>query len=191
VAIKLPQEALDKYVGVYESREKEEFVIRRQDDKLTLQHPLFGGIEIKPMSETEFFIEVLSSSRIKFSKDASGKITGFVMSGSIAPDEEAKKTDRPLPKPKEAAKVDPMIYDNYAGDYELAPNFIITISREGNKLMGQATGQPKVELTPQSDTKFRIAIVNAEIEFAVDAGGKATGLTLTQGGQKMEAKRVK
>jgi CubicO group peptidase (beta-lactamase class C family) len=191
VAIKLSQEALDKYVGVYESSDKQEFVVRRQGDHLTIQHPLFGGVEIRPMSETEFFLEVSPSSRITFSKDASGRVTGFVMSVSIAPDEEAKRTDRPLPKPKEAAAVDPMIYDNYAGDYQLAPNFVITISREGNKLMGQATGQPKFELVPRSNTRFHIAVVNAEIEFTLDAEGKATGLTLTQGGQKMEAKRVK
>ncbi|MEW6207172.1 MAG: serine hydrolase [Acidobacteriota bacterium] len=191
VAIKLPAEALDKYVGVYESSEKQEFIVRRQGDKLILQHPLFGGVEIKPVSETEFFLEPLPASRVVFSKDASGRITGFVMSASIAPDEEAKKTIRPLPKPKEAASIDPAIYDNYTGDYELAPNFVITISREGNKLMGQATGQPKVELVPQSSTKFHIAVVNAEIEFTLDAQGKATGLTLIQGGQKMQAKRVK
>ncbi len=191
VAIKLPSEALDKYVGVYESREKEEFVILRQGDKLILQHPLFGGIEIKPKSETEFFFELLPAASVTFSKDAGGKITGFVMSASIAPDEEAKKTDRPLPKPKEAAAVDPAIYDHYTGDYELAPNFIITISKEGSKLMGQATGQPKVELIPQSNIRFHIAAVNADIEFTIDTAGKATGLTLFQGGQKLPAKRVK
>jgi hypothetical protein len=191
VAIKLAPEAMGKYVGVYESREKEEFVILKQGDKLILQHPAFGGVEIKPISETEFFLELLPAARVIFSKDASGKISGFVMSASIAPDEEAKRTDRPLPKPKEAAAVDPAIYDQYAGDYELAPNFLITISKEGNKLMGQATGQPKVELIPQSTTRFHIAVVNADIEFTLDAAGKATGLTLIQGGQKLVAKKVK
>ena len=41
------------------------------------------------------------------------------------------------------ANADPKTYEAYAGDYELAPNFIITITMEDGKLMGQATGQPK------------------------------------------------
>src|SRR5437867_2981639 len=43
-------------------------------------------------------------------------------------------------------KVDPKIYDSYAGDYELGPDFIITITSQDGKLMAQATGQPKFEL---------------------------------------------
>jgi len=37
-------------------------------------------------------------------------------------------------------KVDPAVYDTIAGDCELAPGFVLTISREGDKLIG-ATGQ--------------------------------------------------
>src|SRR3569833_2179021 len=35
------------------------------------------------------------------------------------------------------------ILQSYAGDYELQPKFILTISLEGNQLYGQATGQGK------------------------------------------------
>ncbi len=189
--ISLPTATLDQFVGVYENATNEQFVITRKESQLTFQHPQFGGLEIKPVSETEFIFPIISAARLKFTKDASGKITGFAMSASIAPDEEAKKTDKPLPKPKEAATIDPAIYDNYVGEYELAPNFVLTISKENNKLIGQATGQSKIELVPQSKTRFSVAAVGAEIEFVVDASGIATSLNLFQGGRTLPAKRIK
>jgi CubicO group peptidase (beta-lactamase class C family) len=190
VAIKLPAGALDKYVGVYKLNDKQDAVVTKEGETLLLQHPQAGRVEILPISETEFFVKTFPSIRVGFVKKA-GSITGLVMRTNIAPDEEATKTDKPLPAPKEAVKVDPAIYDGYAGEYELAPGFTITIMREGDKLMSQATGQAKIELFPESKTRFFAKVVNAQIEFSVDSAGKATGLTLYQGGQQMPAKKIK
>lgn len=38
--------------------------------------------------------------------------------------------------------------DSYVGQYELAPEVIYTITREGDKLFGQRTGRAKEELLP-------------------------------------------
>ena len=48
---------------------------------------------------------------------------------------------------RKAVKVDPKILDAYTGDYQLAPNFILTISKEDNRLFAQATGQTKIEFS--------------------------------------------
>ncbi len=191
VATKLPPEALDKYVGVYQFNEKEDYLVLKENDKLFLQHPLFGKVEILPLSETEFFIGELPASRVNFIKGDGGQIISLVLRLSIVPDEEARKTDKPLPKPKEAVAVDPAIYDGYAGEYELFPGLKITITREETKLIAEVTGQPKVELFPESQTKFFIKVVNAQIEFVVDAAGKATSLILYQDGQKLPAKKLR
>ncbi|MGH9903078.1 MAG: serine hydrolase, partial [Pyrinomonadaceae bacterium] len=39
-----------------------------------------------------------------------------------------------------AAAPDTKVYDAYVGEYEIAPTFILTVTKEGDKLMGQATG---------------------------------------------------
>jgi len=102
-----------------------------------------------------------------------------------------KEWQEPVAKPAApVAKVDPALLDRLTGEYELMPNFILTITKEGDKLMGQATGQSKLELQPESETKFVIPQVGAQIEFVVE-GGKATSLTLHQGGQKLPAKKIK
>ncbi|MBC7900121.1 MAG: serine hydrolase [Saprospiraceae bacterium] len=86
--------------------------------------------------------------------------------------------------------VDPKIYESYAAQYHIAPNFILTITTANGKLFGQATGQPQFELEPRSETKFAIAIVGAEIDFIKDTAGKVTSLILHQGGRDTPANRL-
>ena len=49
-----------------------------------------------------------------------------------------------MPVERKAIKIDPAIFDAYVGEYQLTPTLVLTVSREGDKLMAQATGQPKV-----------------------------------------------
>lgn len=85
------------------------------------------------------------------------------------------------------AKIDAATLDRYAGTYELAPGFNIVITHEGDKLYGQATGQPKFEMAADSPTEFHLLVVPAKITFAADG----SSLTLHQGGRDMPGKRVK
>ncbi len=57
--------------------------------------------------------------------------------------------------------------------------------------MGQATGQPKVELYPEAETKFFLKVVDGQVEFQKDDAGKVTGLVLIQGGQRLPGRKVK
>ena len=94
-----------------------------------------------------------------------------------------------IPGTTVAVKVDPKLYDAYAGRYELAPNFILTISRAGDRLLAQATGQPQLELFPESETKFFLKEIDAKVTFVKDAAGRVTHLILHQGGDR-QAKRI-
>jgi len=96
-----------------------------------------------------------------------------------------------LPKEKVIAPVDPKIYDDYAGQYQLAPNFIINITNENGKLTLQAAGQPKNELFAESETDFFLKTIDAQIKFVKDAEGKVTGLVLRQGGRETPAQKIK
>jgi hypothetical protein len=96
-----------------------------------------------------------------------------------------------MPAERQAIALDPAVYDRYVGEYEIAPSFSITISKEGGKLMAQATGQPKLELFPESPTKFFVKEAGIQIEFVVDGSVKATSLVLHQGGRQLPAKKIK
>jgi CubicO group peptidase (beta-lactamase class C family) len=95
-----------------------------------------------------------------------------------------------IPRERVAIKIDPKILDAYVGQYELNPNFIITVTREGDSLMTQATGQPKFELFPESETKFFLKVVDAQVTFVKDDKGAVTRLILHQGGDQT-AKKIK
>ncbi|HEV2765082.1 MAG TPA: CocE/NonD family hydrolase, partial [Pyrinomonadaceae bacterium] len=87
-------------------------------------------------------------------------------------------------------RVDPKIYGDYAGRYELAPGFVVTITREGERLMGEAPGQPKIELTPSSETEFSAPGLKARVRFVRGEGGRVTGLVLAQDGRELPAKKI-
>ncbi|HEU4887520.1 MAG TPA: serine hydrolase, partial [Thermoanaerobaculia bacterium] len=55
------------------------------------------------------------------------------------------------PKTRKEISVDPSILDRYTGIYELTPTFALTITREGNRLFSQATGQERAELFAESE----------------------------------------
>jgi len=89
-----------------------------------------------------------------------------------------------------AIKLDPKMYDTLAGKYQLSPDAVITITREGDSLMTQLTGQGKSEVFPESENKFFLKVVDAQLTFHRDASGKATSLTLHQNGRDVPANRV-
>ncbi len=92
-------------------------------------------------------------------------------------------------KERIAIKIDPKILDAYVGDYELAPTFVIAITKEKDRLMLQATAQPKFEVFPESETKFFLKVVDAQITFVKDDKGAVTQLILHQNGLDQPAKR--
>jgi CubicO group peptidase (beta-lactamase class C family) len=95
-----------------------------------------------------------------------------------------------LPSERKAVPVDPKIFDGYVGDYQLAPKFLISITREGDHLFAQATGQQTLEIFPASEKEYFYKVVDAQITFVMDKQGKATALILHQGGMDQRAERV-
>lgn len=97
---------------------------------------------------------------------------------------------RQRPREREAVTVDPGLYDAYVGRYEVSHNLSITISKEGGRLLGQATGRPKIELFPESPTKFFVRGLDAQIAFVSDRTGKVTHAVLQFNGHEAEARKV-
>ncbi len=87
------------------------------------------------------------------------------------------------PQPSTAtAHLSPQALNAYAGRYRLAPGFVLRISRRGDQLYAQATGQGDVPIYQGKKDKFYYKIVDAQISFTRNATGKITGLVLHQNG---------
>ena len=97
---------------------------------------------------------------------------------------------RKIPPPRTEIAVSPAVLATYVGVYQFAPTFSIAITLDGASLSAQATGQPKFPLFAESETKFFLKVVDAQLTFEKDATGAVTALTLAQGGANQRAARV-
>jgi hypothetical protein len=172
---------------VYQWKENEERIITFEDGKLYSMRTGGSKFEAIPMAPDKFFFEK-SLTWLEFKRDAGGKVTS-VVSHEKDGDKEWKRTNKPLPK-QEAVKLSVEELDRLVGEYPLTAAFVMTVTREGERLFAQATGQQKIEIFPLSALKFFPKQIEATIEFELDAAtGKAGKLILNQGGRRMEAKR--
>lgn len=88
-------------------------------------------------------------------------------------------------------KLDAKILDDYVGEYELSPTFKMVVTREGDSLMVQATGQGKSEIFAESETRFFSKVVNAQLVFSKNDKGVVEKFTLYQNGNEVPAKKIK
>lgn len=86
---------------------------------------------------------------------------------------------------QKSVAVNSNVLDKYIGVYQLttAKKRTITISKEGDHLMGELAGQGTVKLLFETDTKFTFeGVTNATCEF-VNENGKTTKIIISQRGQ--------
>jgi len=143
-----------------------------------------------------------------------GDINGFVADGILFPEEKlfvsiltnsevggrepgpcvsriaALALGKPYGEPK-AISIDPKMFDEeYAGEYELAPGFTVTVFRDGTRFMSQGTGEPAFEIFAESETRFFLKVADGKVDFIKDETGKVTGIVLIQRGRTIPAKRI-
>ena len=93
--------------------------------------------------------------------------------------------------PRKEITLAPEVLDRYVGEYALAPEMHIVVTREGNALYGQPTEQARVQLFAEKEDEFFLKVIDAQIRFTKDATGKITGLVLIQGGQSSPGTKIK
>jgi hypothetical protein len=91
--------------------------------------------------------------------------------------------------PQEVA-VNPSVLARYVGTYQFGMYAVMTVKLDGSQLSTQLTGQPFVPVFPSSDTEFFAKLVNARLNFVVDAKGQATAMEFYQNGQHITAPRI-
>lgn len=180
----------DGYVGRYQLAPNFIMTITRDGDHLFEQATGQPKFEIFPEGDRDYFLKVVDA-QITFVNDSHGHATELILhqNGRDAHGNWIEG-DAPPPKEHKQVTVAPKVFDGYVGRYQLAPNFILTITREGDHFFEQATEQPKAEIFAESDHDFFLKIVDAQITFVTDSNGRATELILHQGGVDQHAKRI-
>ena len=99
------------------------------------------------------------------------------------------KSSAPVEQPT-TIEVEAGVLERYVGKYELAPNFVLTVSREGTQLKAQATGQPQFPVYAKATNVFFYKVVEAQLTFNQNTEGLVESVTLFQGGQKIVGKKL-
>jgi serine-type D-Ala-D-Ala carboxypeptidase/endopeptidase len=89
-----------------------------------------------------------------------------------------------LPKEHKAIALDAKILEGFTGRYQLTPDAVLTVTRAGDHLYAQATGQGVFEIFPEGPHEFFARITELTITF------EDGGLVLHQMGQETRAKRI-
>lgn len=185
---KLSAAELDAYTGVYLVPERSGVrrVISRDGETLRLQRT--GGDLHALVAVGPDAFATGDGTPVRFERGAGGRVTAVLVDQGFGPVFRSLRTDEPVPPPLKEVAVDPSAFDALVGVYALAPGFDIAVTREGDRLFAQATGQEKLELFPESPVRYFFKLVDAQIDFLLD-GGRAASLVLHQGGQNLPAPR--
>jgi nitroreductase len=94
------------------------------------------------------------------------------------------------PPKRIAIPLDQRSISRVVGKYDNGSGTIIIISRENDRVFVQVPGQEKYEMFAESETKFFLKSINAQIQFFTDNEGVITSLTIFQGEGKFPAKKI-
>tara|TARA_R110002096_G_scaffold143328_4_gene299240 strand:+ start:6960 stop:8615 length:1656 start_codon:yes stop_codon:yes gene_type:complete len=196
--VTVASDILATYVGVYELNPSFHLNITLADGALYSQATNQQMVPIFAKSETEFFLKVVEA-QVAFVRDSEQGVTGLVLNQGGATinakrlaGEAAKKAIASIAGPeRKEVTVKKAILKEYEGTYQLNPSFKIVVTEKDGVLQVQATNQPTFSIFPESESKFFFKVVDAQISFVRDSGGKVTSLILHQGGMDQDATKVK
>lgn len=98
----------------------------------------------------------------------------------------------PTPEPeRETVKIDPSIFEEVTGQYEVKPGDNIFLRVEDGRLVGSGDGNEWDEVLAVSETEFFIDGKPYSFTFNRDSDGTVTGLVISYQGMEIPAKKVK
>lgn len=186
-AIRLDSASLQAYTGVFEDQIEEGQLreITRVGNQLYSQRKGSTKFKVFAFEKDKFFFED-SPTEIYFVRDQKGNVTGLKVKTLAGQPSLWVRTTKPFtPQRKEVTLTEDQL-KKWVGNYRIAPTFSIAITYEGGMLKTQATNQPKFDIYPESEKKFFLKVVDAQLEFFTDETGKVTHLMLYQGGNQLK-----
>ena len=184
---KLDPTLLERYVGRYQLAPQFVLTVTREGDRLFVQATGQPRLEVFAEGERDFFYKVVDA-QLTFVTGNEGPASRVILhqNGNDVP---GNRIEGEVVQPKEQ-KLDPAVLERYVGRYQLAPEFVLTVTRDGDRLFVQATAQPRLEVFAKAPTEFFYKVVDAQISFVAGAQGNITSLVLHQNGRDLKAKRL-
>jgi CubicO group peptidase (beta-lactamase class C family) len=186
-AIVLSNVTLDAYAGSYQLAPGLIIKILRGDNQLYAQATGQGAFPIYPSATDEFFA-TLANVQISFTHDAAGAVNGLVLHQNG--DRVARRlTAAELPNDPRTISLDAATLGDYVGTYrfELGADLVVTL-KDGD-LSARLGGQDAFPIYPSARDHFFYKVVDAQLTFERDPGGKVVAVILHQNGRDRRASR--
>jgi hypothetical protein len=199
-AIVLPGAALDDYVGTYKLADKFLLKVFRMNDGLFARATGHVAFPIFPSAPNEFFAKI-AALNLSFTHGPNGAVSGLVLhlngfapfpfpptkNGNLAA---PKLSASELPPEPKEIELDAATLGDYVGTYRYNSSVTVEFTLKGDHLEAQITGQRALPIFASAKDKFFYKIVDAQLDFEHDAGGKVVAVVLHQNGRDMWATRV-
>jgi beta-lactamase regulating signal transducer with metallopeptidase domain len=202
--ISIDPKLLDSYVGFYlNAATNSLMIVTREDDHLLTRRAGNQPVPEYPYTDRDFFLTVVPQQN-SFITDASGAVVRVVHHQSgrdetlerITPEAAQQYEDARLKRlaeeraPHTEISIDPHLLDGYVGTYQLRPELVFTVTRDGDHMLAKLTGQQTFEVHPYTERDFFYTIVAAQLSFVPGPDGKASAVVLHQNGKDQTAPRV-
>ncbi len=163
------------------------------DEQRGLKRIQHGGADVAHRSMLAYYPEIHAGVTAQSNHGGFNSGVAFRIAEAFFEDEmEPKKAPAAEGAPFDPSSYEPEDFDAFVGRYALdaQSSFVLTFTREDDKLYTQATGQSRIEIVPTSDSTFALTVVDASVTFHRNDDGTVEGLTLHQGGQEPHATRL-
>lgn len=187
--VKIDSVKAKEYTGVFENEDGDLRKISWANGRLQSQRLGAAAFDLLMFEKDKFYFQN-SPTELYFTRDAKGAINGLLTKNITDLPQVWKPTKKPFENARKEVQVAESILKTYEGEYEISSNLKLKISVDKGTLKVSPTGQPTFELFPESDTKFFLKVVNAQIQFFKNDKGEVDRLILYQGGQEMTGKKI-
>jgi CubicO group peptidase (beta-lactamase class C family) len=170
------------YVGHYDYKSGIQ-EITLEDGHIFAQLTGQNKFELFPSGPDAFFFKVVAASMV-FQRDKMGTVIAVIHSqnGLTFTASKLSETDVPVLSVK--------TLDAIVGQYQYGPEAVLTVTRRGNQLYAQLTGQADFPIFPKSDHEFFWTVTSASVEFIRGKDGKITGAIHHQNGITFNAPKL-
>jgi CubicO group peptidase (beta-lactamase class C family) len=157
-------------------------VVQTKDGHTVVQHG--GGIEgfntfLAYYPDDKLTVVVLANINGNAPGAIAAKLATVAQGGTVTTTAERKEITLPA-----------STLERYVGTYEVAPGINMWIRLNGDRLTTQLAGQSQLPIFPESETKFFLKVVDAQLEFVKDASGEVTGAVMHQNGNDLKVTRT-
>ena len=189
--ITLAPEKLDELVGQYAIAPQAVFTVTHPANGLFVQLTGQNAVPVYAYAPDNFFAKVVDA-QFSFERGIDGKIVGLTLhqNGQNVHADRVGAGGKPITPPVAQLTLSAEQLDAYVGKYQLAPQLVFTIARDGSQLNAQLTGQPALPVYADKPDHFFYKVVDAQLDFERDGAGKVTAVTLHQSGRDMKAPRT-